>query len=465
MFQFLKHNKTPQSKVHKLDNVSLALDMVSKADIKTNFLKPNHLVDKDLKMILGMIWAIILDYQIKGISEDELTAREGLLLWCQKKTAGYKDVKVDNFTNSWQNGLAFCALIHRHRPDLLDYNQLDKANAEHNLELAFSVAEKHLGIARLLDIEDLTQVAKPDERSVMTYVSEYFHCFSALDFKEKSGRRIKKFVEFNQGVEKTQAEYERGATDLLRWIDEQIRKLSNRNFADDVADANNQFNAHKKYISAIKPEKSGQKLDLESTFVSIQTKLKVNGRHQYNVPHELSPEAIDTAWEKLADAEKEREKAVRNNMFRFITKSTTGDVTAEQLAEFEAIFDTFDKDKDTFLNQVEFKAALSAVGVGFPNEDAFLKIFRNTAGGGDKISKDQFVKYMIEISADKDTAEQIKDAFRSLADHANSIALPQLRVHPLENNDIDYLGHKMPKTSDVSYDYSAYVDSVFADKH
>jgi len=89
----------------------------------------------------------------------------------------------------------------------------------------------------------------------MTYVSEYFHCFSALDFKEKSGRRIKKFVEFNQGVEKTEAEYERGTTDLLHWIEDQIHKLSNRNFADDAADANNQFNAHKKYIAAIKPEK------------------------------------------------------------------------------------------------------------------------------------------------------------------------------------------------------------------
>jgi len=239
--------------------------------------------------------------------------------------------------------------------------------------------------------------------------------------------------------------------------------LSNRNFADDAADANNQFNAHKKYIAAIKPEKSGQKLDLESLFVSIQTKLKVNGRNQYNVPHELSPEAIEAAWEKLADAEKAREKAVRDNMFRFITKSTTGDVTAEQLAEFEAIFDTFDKDKDTFLNQVEFKAALSAVGVGFPNEEAFLKIFHNTAAGGDKISKDQFVKYMVEISSDKDTADQIKDAFRALADHATTIALPQLRVHPLENNDIDYLGHKMPKTAEA-YDYSTYVDSVFS-KH
>jgi hypothetical protein len=48
-------------------------------------------------MILGMVWAIILDFQIKGISVEEKSAKEGLLLWCQKKTKGYRDVSIDNF--------------------------------------------------------------------------------------------------------------------------------------------------------------------------------------------------------------------------------------------------------------------------------------------------------------------------------------------------------------------------------
>lgn len=73
-----------------------------------------------------------------------MTAKEGLLLWCQKKTAGYKDVKIENFTTSWQSGLGFCALIHRHRPDLLEYEPLSKDNAAQNLELAFDVAEKQV---------------------------------------------------------------------------------------------------------------------------------------------------------------------------------------------------------------------------------------------------------------------------------------------------------------------------------
>jgi len=99
--------------------------MVDEAKIKTNFLKPTHLIDHDTKMLLGMVWAIILDFAIKGISEDDTTAKEGLLLWCRKKTAGYRDVdppSIQNFTGHWRNGLAFCALIHKHQVSTVDCN-------------------------------------------------------------------------------------------------------------------------------------------------------------------------------------------------------------------------------------------------------------------------------------------------------------------------------------------------------
>lgn len=157
-----------------------------------------------------MIWTIILRFAIQDISVEEMTAKEGLLLWCQRKTAPYKNVNVQNFHLSFKDGLAFCALIHRHRPDLIDYNKLSKDNPLENLNTAFDVAEKYLDIPRMLDPDgklffamkglrktkssnfafcsfffkckkkpfaDLINTPKPDERAIMTYVSCYYHAF------------------------------------------------------------------------------------------------------------------------------------------------------------------------------------------------------------------------------------------------------------------------------------------------
>merc|ERR1719420_2464154 len=146
----------PKMRVQKLDIISRALD-ATEEHVHLHFVKPGHLADKDTKMILGMVWTIIHHYQVAGISVEELTAKEGLLLWCQRKTASYKteprDVHIKNFTDSWGDGLGFCALIHKHRPDLIDYDSLDKANAKENLQLAFDVAERELDIPALLDAD------------------------------------------------------------------------------------------------------------------------------------------------------------------------------------------------------------------------------------------------------------------------------------------------------------------------
>ena len=163
------------------------------------------------------------------ISEGDLTAKEGLLLWAQKKVAegsgGKGEVKafdasqvlvrralpltptltldpnpnpnpnphpdpnpnpspnprqvaesvsgrveVKNFHNSWSNGLAFCALINAYNPELLDFSSLDAKNKLDNLKLAFSLAETQMGIPCFLDADDMISV-RPDEKSVMTYAS------------------------------------------------------------------------------------------------------------------------------------------------------------------------------------------------------------------------------------------------------------------------------------------------------
>ncbi|KAK4294494.1 hypothetical protein Pmani_019664 [Petrolisthes manimaculis] len=162
---------------HKIANVNKALDFIASKGVKLVSIGAEEIVDGNLKMTLGMIWTIILRFAIQDISVEEMTAKEGLLLWCQRKTAPYKNVNVQNFHTSFKDGLAFCALIHRHRPDLLDYSQLSKDDPLHNLNLAFDIAEKHLDIPRMLDPDDLVNTPKADERAIMTYVSCYYHAF------------------------------------------------------------------------------------------------------------------------------------------------------------------------------------------------------------------------------------------------------------------------------------------------
>ncbi|XP_072161786.1 alpha-actinin, sarcomeric-like [Bemisia tabaci] len=100
---------------HKIANVNKALDFIASKGVKLVSIGAEEIVDGNLKMTLGMIWTIILRFAIQDISVEEMTAKEGLLLWCQRKTAPYKNVNVQNFHLSFKDGLAFCALIHRHR--------------------------------------------------------------------------------------------------------------------------------------------------------------------------------------------------------------------------------------------------------------------------------------------------------------------------------------------------------------
>lgn len=100
-----------------------------------------------------------------------LKGKEALLEWCKQQTEGYKDVDVRDLNASWRDGLAFCALLHRFNPELLDFESLSKDDAMKNNELAFKIAQEVLKVPALLDAEDLLSMEVVDELSVMTYVS------------------------------------------------------------------------------------------------------------------------------------------------------------------------------------------------------------------------------------------------------------------------------------------------------
>lgn len=289
---------------HKIANVNKALDFIASKGVKLVSIGAEEIVDGNAKMTLGMIWTIILRFAIQDITVEELTAKEGLLLWCQRKTAPYKNVNVQNFHLSWKDGLAFCALIHRHRPELLDYYKLSRENPMDNLNLAFDIADKHLDIPRMLDPEDLVNTVKPDERSVMTYVSAFYHAFSGAQQAETAANRICKVLKVNQENERLMEEYERLASDLLEWIRRTRPWLENRTTDNTLPGTQRRLEEFRNYRRADKPPRLEDKAKLENSFNTLQTRLRLSNRPAYLPTEGKMVGDIANAWKGLESAEK-----------------------------------------------------------------------------------------------------------------------------------------------------------------
>ncbi|XP_054224270.1 EH domain-binding protein 1-like protein 1 isoform X9 [Homo sapiens] len=100
-----------------------------------------------------------------------VSSSQSLLEWCQEVTTGYRGVRITNFTTSWRNGLAFCAILHRFYPDKIDYASLDPLNIKQNNKQAFD-GFAALGVSRLLEPADMVLLSVPDKLIVMTYLCQ-----------------------------------------------------------------------------------------------------------------------------------------------------------------------------------------------------------------------------------------------------------------------------------------------------
>ncbi|XP_072370081.1 dystrophin isoform X3 [Scyliorhinus torazame] len=180
---FVGHNLAKEkgcTRVHSLNNVNRALQILQKNNVDLVNIGGSDIVDGNHKLTLGLIWSIILHWQVKDVMKgimanlQQTNSEKILLSWVRQSIYNYKPVNVINFTSSWSDGLAFNALIHSHRPDLFDWKDVAKLQSAHErLDHAFNVAKKYLGIEKLLDPEDIA-TAHPDKKSIIMYITSLF---------------------------------------------------------------------------------------------------------------------------------------------------------------------------------------------------------------------------------------------------------------------------------------------------
>jgi len=563
-----RYNRAPRLRVQKAENVNSALDYIKNQGFPLTNIGAEDIIDGNLKIILGLIWTLILRFTIADINEEGVSAKAGLLLWCQRKTAGYPGVDVVDFTTSWTDGLALCAIINRYRPDLIDYNSLDHSKRKENTAMAMQLAAEHLDIPQLLDVEDLCDVQKPDERSVMTYIAEYFHAFSAMDQHQTAGRRVERFAQMLLSAWEMKTDYEQRVAELLDCLMDVQNTWRASVFDGTYADAKRQSYEFAEYKKTEKRSWSAEKTDVESLFGNIQVKIKTYGLKPYWPPPGLELGDLETAWKELLAAEANRSKDINGKIREvkeklrrsFADKANEfslrlGTVTLEittlegeledqllhmqrvkagldplnndlllleklekecisanieendytiysfddlayefdlamdsvakklafienqivardmtnltpaQLEEFESVFRHFDKDHSNVLQSHEFNAALASFGV-IHEIDEQERLFNRVSTGTGVVRFEQFIRFMVELTEDQNTPEQVCQSFREAADHKPYITELDLHQAFVPIQLVDYLTQTMPfvetEYGERAYDYTGYILSSCA---
>ncbi|XP_028047180.1 dystrophin, isoforms A/C/F/G/H isoform X7 [Monomorium pharaonis] len=166
-------------RVHHLNNVNKALQILEQNNVKLVNISSNDIVDGNPKLTLGLVWSIILHWQVHYHLKDLMTElqqtnlEKTLLAWCRQNSQNYPGVDIKNFTTSWSDGLAFNAILHKWKPHLFDFNNIARKHPNARLDHAFRFAQEHLNIERLLDPEDVN-TSVPDKKSIMMYVTCLF---------------------------------------------------------------------------------------------------------------------------------------------------------------------------------------------------------------------------------------------------------------------------------------------------
>jgi cortexillin 1/2 len=326
-----KYTKQPKTRITKIENCSIALSFLKEHGVEPKMLtiSAEDFVDKNLKLILGFCWILFRKFRInKNIAgAEDRSTEENLLKWCREITEGYPGVKIENFKTSFNDGLAFLAMVHKFNPSLFEYTKLMEENSSlENAETAFEFAEKQMGVPKLLDAQELVD-GRVDERSIVLYVSLFFHAFVSQQEKRKLEEAQRSAREKLTGLE----------GDLARAIEE--KDIVEKKFKDLSA----QYEALKqKYSEA---ESLNQKLQNEKEALENDV---AELRNRYNKLKEKTDERLNLELKGL--------DIIRKNLIEHLNDMSYWKDYLEQDREFEKVSERSEKEivERSFEDQVDY---------------------------------------------------------------------------------------------------------------
>ncbi|XP_044265473.1 dystonin isoform X23 [Tribolium madens] len=319
---------------HMLHNIDTALHFLHCKKIKLVNIRSEDIVDGNPKLTLGLIWTIILKFQISDIvvgQEPNVSAKDYLLRWAKRTTHKYPGVHVQDFTKSWRDGLAFSAIIHRNRPDLIDWRSVKTQRASERMETAFYIAEREYGVTRLLDPEDV-DTHEPDEKSLITYISSLHEVFPEPPAIHPL---------YDSGAQQRVYEYRELASSLHIWMREKYTLMTDRSFPNTLIEMKKIATELSRFRTDELPPRQRDKNYLNQLFRDLEKYFKALG--EVDVEPELHIDNIERNWQRLMGAYQERDRHVQDEIKRLEKLQRLAEKVHREIKQTDSGLDTIER--------------------------------------------------------------------------------------------------------------------------
>ena len=439
--------KEPKGRIQAVEGANYALKFIFEDCGVELKLKPNgeSIIDKDEKSTLAVLWAIMLKFLKFGDEHDGLDAKSSLLMWVNNQILNHGIKPLTNFAKEWHDGLALCAIVHKHRPKLLNYDTLNKGDARACIQAAFNAAEKYFGLEQYLSVDEFLKL---DEKSMLIYVSEYYLGIAEQRKIDLAARRISKLVKLTVENDALRAEFNSRAADLLSIMKRVEVILEDRSIDNTMAGAKRRLEQFYEYKANDKNRIIDHQLSLESLFNNLSMRLAHNKRPEFKPAPGCSLKEIAAAVSHLEECEMERKVALHKELNRQIKLvqlneqhqarhdnlqawisakatylSTKQNVESVSAAELQLrLLDAYDRELETIKSRniaalLQLSATLASEKYEFVS--AVQERDAEVSAGISKL--DELEKQRRPVADDDLAREKYKAAARALADqHAQS---------------------------------------------